>query len=225
MRKGNVLFLEDTDLVRGQSEISTVTSESREQITISDIVIAGNKVIKNRYAHTGIIVPEVSDRLGPMDKSDISNWELIKSISDSYESRINSRIDEIIVLVHEAFGEETGNYNWYFSDADEGEMGTIVLPDSDEDCIYYYFEGSCKLASCKLETDLWDYKNGIPKKFLFMKNEDIISYIREEIKQCKKKTASKKEKAKKMAAEKKVAKEKALSKLSEEERKLLGLAD
>lgn len=215
MHKGYVLFLDDSDPL----------SENLLEIGTSDVVIAGNKVIKNRTSHTGIIVPEVSDSLIPMDKSDISNWELAKSISDSYESRINSRIDEIIGLVHEAFGEEAGSYNWYFSDADEGEMGTIDLPDSDEDCIYYYFQRPCNLTSDKLETDLWDYKSGIPKKFLFMKNEDIISYIREEIKQCEKKAARKKEKAKERAAAKKAAKEKALSKLSEQERKLLGLAD
>ena len=235
MRKGNVLFLEDSDLIRGQSEFSltNVASEARDQILISDLVIAGNKVIKNRYANAGIIVPEVGKKLGPIDKSDISNWEIAKSNSDSYESRINSRIDEVIGLVHEAFGEETGSYNWYFSDADEGEMGTINLPDSDEGCIYYYLqisqlkilEGSCKLTSNKLKTEIWDYKIGIPKKFLFMKNEDIISYVREEIKQCEKKVSRKKEKAKERAAEKKAAKEKALSKLSEQEKKLLGLAD
>jgi len=226
MRKGNVLFLEDSDLIRGQSEFSfsTVVSGSRDQIATSDLVIAGNKVIKNRFFHTGIIVPQVNDVPGPLDRSVFSNWETLKREAGAYEDRINNRINEILVVIHKAFDVEDTKYNWYFQDAPEGGMGEIYVPQSDEDEVSYNYQPS-KWSRNLIDSGIWDYKNGFPKKFFFMKNEEIEAYIRAEITKAQENEARKKKSAKERAAAKKAAKEKALSKLSEEERKLLGLAD
>jgi hypothetical protein len=226
MRKGNVLFLEDSDLIRGQSEFSfsTVVSGSRDQIATSDLVIAGNKVIKNRYSHNGIILPQVDNAPGPLDRSVFSNWETLKRETGAYEDRINNRISEILVVIHKAFDVEDAKYNWYFQDAPEGGMGEIYLPQSDEDEVSYNYQPS-KWSPTLIENSIWDYKNGFPKKFFFMKDEEIEAYIRAEIKESKEIDARKKKSAKERAAAKKAAKEKALSKLSEQEKKLLGLAD
>jgi len=226
MRKGNVLFLEDSDLIRGQSEFSfsTVVSGSRDQIATSDLVIAGNKVIKNRFFHTGIIVPQVNDVPGPLDRSVFSNWETLKREAGAYEDRINNRISEILTVIHKAFDVEDSIYNWYFQNAPEGGMGEIYLPQSDEDEVSYNYQPA-KWSPTLIENSIWDYKNGFPKKFFFMKDEEIEAYIRAEIKEAKEIDARKKKSAKERAAAKKAAKEKALSKLSEQEKKLLGLAD
>jgi hypothetical protein len=103
-------------------------------------------------------------------------------------------------------------------------MGEIYLPQSDEDEVSYNYQPS-KWSPTLIENSIWDYKNGFPKKFFFMKDEEIEAYIRAEIKESKEIDARKKKSAKERAAAKKAAKEKALSKLSEQEKKLLGLAD
>lgn len=226
MRKGNVLFLEDSDLVRGQSEFSfsTVASDARQHIQMADIVIAGDRVIKNRYSHNGLIVPQVDNVPGPLDRSVFSNWEILKREAGAYEDRINSRISEILVVIHKAFDVEDTKYNWYFHDAVEGGMGEIYVPQSDNEEISYNYQPA-KWSPTLIENSIWDYKNGFPKKFFFMKNEEIEAYIRAEIAKAQENDARKKKSAKERAAAKKAAKEKALSKLSEEERKLLGLAD
>jgi len=226
MRKGNVLFLENSDLVRGQSEFSfsTIVSESRDQIATADMVIAGNKVIKNRYSHNGIIVPQVDNVPGPLDRSVFSNWEILKKEAGAYEDHINNRISEILVVIHKAFDVEDTEYNWYFHDAVEGGMGEIYVPQSDEDEISYNYQPA-KRSRTLIDSGIWDYKNGFPKKFFFMKNEEIEAYIRAEIAKAQENDARKKKSAKERAAAKKAAKEKALSKLSEEERKLLGLVE
>lgn len=226
MRKGNVLFLEDSDLVRGQSEFSfsTVVSDTRQHIQMADIVIAGDRVIKNRYSHNGLIVPQVENVPGPLGRDVFSNWEILKREAGAYEDRINNRISEILVVIHKAFDVEDTKYNWYFQDAVEGGMGEIYVPQSDEEEISYSYRPS-NWSRTLIDSGIWDYKNGFPKKFFFMKDEEIEAYIRAEIAKAQENDARKKKSAKERAAAKKAAKEKALSKLSEEERKLLGLAD
>jgi hypothetical protein len=226
MRKGNILFLEESDLIPGQSEfsISTVVSEARQQITTADMVIAANKVVKNRFDNTGIILQEATEGSGPIERSLLANWELAKRIAGSYEDRVHSRVDEVLSVIHQAFNEETDNHNWYFENAEEGQIGTIDIPLDDKEAICYVYLGPCQGTS-RLKTKYWDYKYSIPKKFLFMKNEEITSHIHKEIKQTKEKSALQKKRRQERLAEKQSAKEKALSKLSEQERKLLGLAD
>ena len=103
-------------------------------------------------------------------------------------------------------------------------MGTICLPDDDESQISYVYENKNQYSKKKfLETSEWDYTLGIPKKFLFMTDEEITEYIEKQIERCAKKDAQKKSKREASKKEKEQKKQELLNRLSSEEKKLLGI--
>lgn len=211
MRKGTVIHLDPGETLPHQ------------ELAMADLVINNNGVIiKNRYGLDGArILNSCSGTSGPLDEGIFHDWEVAKNFSDSFESRINGRITEILDIVHIAFGENTDDYNWYFDGADEGQIGTI---DISGDQIFYVYENGNQHNKF-LETSEWDYTLGIPKKFLFMNNDEIAYYIKKQIERCAKKDAQKKSKREASKKQKEQKKKEILNRLSLEEKKILGLAD
>jgi hypothetical protein len=191
---------------------------------MATIAIVEDTIVKHRFGENGSkILPPVPEGNGsPLDRGVLRGFQVAKNYAAGFESAINGRIDQILKIIHDAFGLGSGDFNWYFHDAPEGEMGDIHIPQDDEDEISYFYENK-NIGSKDLETEFWDYKQGIPKKFLFMKDEEILWYVQEEIVQAKERAISRKAKAELGRTAKKRAKEAALKKLSPEERKLLGL--
>ena len=220
MRKGTSLFLDANE--------SLADSNIYKDVLMSDIVISGNEVVKNRFSNPGTIFSTIPDNKepGPLSKHFIQQWEHAKSIASSYENLIHNRISEVLDIIHEAFELALvagADYHWYFANANEGEMGDMDIPSDDESEISYIYNRTNHRSLDIISNENYDYKYGFPKKFLFMKNEDILSYIKEETHIGKEKKAEKKRKQKERSKENNKKKEELLKKLSPEEKKLLGI--
>jgi hypothetical protein len=213
MRKGTVIHLDSGETLPHQ------------ELAMADLVINGSVIVKNRYGSNGArILNPCSGASGPLDRGIFRDWEIANHFAATFDERVNSRITEILDIVHAVFGENTDDYNWYFDGAEEGQMGTIHLPDDDESQISYVYENENKYSKKKfLETTEWDYTLGIPKKFLFMNDDEITKYIEKQIERCSKKDAQKKAKREASKKEKEQKKKELLNRLSSEEKKLLGI--
>lgn len=158
-----------------------------------------------------------------MAKKSVLTKEVLESYveankkAEAIKNQITDRIDHVLSVICEAFGKKRRGY-WYFYDAPEGQIGTLRLPIDDDDFIDYVAEDFPLIKNY-----LCDYGDSFPKRFLFMTDEEIISFIREETSRGeteKMKKAEKAEARKKSSAEKKQA---VLAKLTKEERKALGV--
>lgn len=233
MKKGTSLFLETTKLsekkLAGSSKEEILTGSSKE-LALADFVIHGNEVVKNRFTRTGRILSPIGNKEnpGPLQHDFMQEFSLVKDIFDSYQNIIYNRITEVIDVIHKAFDLPLvagTDYHWYFENADEGEMGDMYIPSDDEDEISYIYERTKYNTSDTISNKNYNYTYGFPKKFLFMKNEDILSHIQKETQICKEEEARKKEEQKERYKENKKKKEELMNRLSPEEKKLLGIKE
>jgi hypothetical protein len=153
-------------------------------------------------------------------EEDIVAHQAANQAMSECNKKLNERVTEIVNVIAEAFGKKK-NPGWHWLDDGDGDSGpsTYDLYNNDHETQVSF----CMPHGGKYETDSWDYSQGFPKKFLFMKDEDIKAHILKEIE----KTAQNKQKKLEqtlLAKEKKtnIAK-KALEKLTPEERQALGL--
>jgi hypothetical protein len=143
----------------------------------------------------------------------------IKQHLDGIYAKIYWRVDEIISIIFEAFEMERPKKNafsWHDRDHDDhykidGEIG-------------YWFDRLPTGMDRKLfDTDGWMYSQGIPTKFLSMNNEDILGYIREDIREDRRKR-NEKDLEQRLKQQSESEKKKAvLNKLTDEEKKILGI--
>jgi len=153
-----------------------------------------------------------------LTKGDFKKYEAAQNVVGVIEYKINERVEEIILLIYEAFG-YPGPSGWYYPDAMEGEMGTIGYDgDDDLDEIRY-----CGYDAPSLSTYAWDYGSGFPQWFLFAGDEKIVAHVKKGVEDTKEREKRFKEKRaaakKKKTALAKAAKEK----LTTAERKALGI--
>lgn len=137
-----------------------------------------------------------------------------------YETQevIHDRIDEVLKLLCTFFNAKLDI--WYFPDANEGEIGTMTADLAlDEDSIGYIIEGS---RITELDDYLCSY-GGIPVKFLFMEDADILKVVNEDLEVEKSREKKRKEAAQKRKGMKNDVRKSAMSKLTKEERKALDL--
>lgn len=129
------------------------------------------------------------------------------------EKQINDRVDDIIKLIHDIFGQKQAHSNWtyQYTDDSDGSGGMDITFDTKSGEVRY-----CLYAkrSIKLETAFWDYGSGFPGCFLNFTNSEIKDYIKDEIKRS--------DELNKQLSDKDLAAV-AWAKLSPKERKVLGL--
>ena len=111
------------------------------------------------------------------------------------EDKVFDRVSEVIRVVHKAFGIKLDNlagWSWWFSDANEGEVGTLLIdyrkPDTiaefqhdDAEILYVYQNWDANAPDrSDMETKCWDYAESFRAVFLLMTNDEIIDFITRE---------------------------------------------
>ena len=134
------------------------------------------------------------------------------------------------MVIHEAFGHENQEkeFYWHFHGAEEGEFGTLRIPPSDESELSYVYARNHNNKDYEnkfIGNSLWNYRDGFPLKFLFMKNEDIMSYVQRQNIECEEREARKKDKRKESLEASRKEREAIIKKLTPKERKILGLPE
>lgn len=118
---------------------------------------------------------------------DIRNYKKLLDQVRNMDNKINERVGDIIVLILNFFKKRNNldidppNVNWWYLNAEEGEIGQIELDNKFEGNIEYELE----LEICP---DMFDsgkscYSYSFPQKFLVMKDGEIIEHIELEIKE------------------------------------------
>ena len=129
--------------------------------------------------------------------------------------KLLDRIHDVLRVIHEAFGHGSDHFNWWFEDADEGEVGELCI--TGDDVTGYYLTSNCSLKTTKR-----DYGYSFPVNFLFMSNEDIIAQIHAEIESDQHEKARRSQKQKLDRQKREELKKSAIEKLTDEERRALG---
>ena len=143
-----------------------------------------------------------------LTQDDIDRWVGAKAKADACEQKIIDRMRNILELIGKFFNYELGC--WYFHDAPEGGMGTLEISTTIEYVSEWVEKSGDHKTKEKLATKDWDYRDAIPADFLTMSDEEILGYLQNDLDEHKK-------------TEKENLKQQALSKLSNAERKALGL--
>jgi len=160
----------------------------------------------------------------PLTKKDIKLYKDRWDALGKSEKIVVDRIDKIIHLIGKVFKRKWGTSDyWYFDGAQEGQLGDIpsaVHEPSDDE-----FADGIEFIStyCDMDTDVWDYSYSFPRKFLFMDDKKIEQQIRGEIKATEEAQKAAKLKREQKKKEYKELKEKVLKKLSQAEKKALGI--
>ncbi len=224
MITGTALFLEESDFIKDkQPTFENILSGATENVRTASIVLnlSKNEILKNRFSDSGIIIPRsISKDLKTSLSHKIDINKAYKSYCEEIDSLVAKRVKEILPVICKSFDVEEFTIYWH-----ENINYQFYVPNSNESEIKFY---NCNFfknipSSILLGTIFWHYREGFPKKFLFMKNEDIESYIREEILREAKAVAEDLIEKEKSRIKKQEAIEKALSKLSDEDKKVLGL--
>lgn len=233
MQKGTVLFIEDSDFIpgkTGKTELSIVdiAQKTRDEILKADLVIYDNKIIKHRYANRGDILSNIDYKGGPLNKYDIccieKNEAIIRKISKNDEDILNKRAEEILEIILKCFDLELLKQHFAKKNTPYGNKCRVCsnLPSEDNGEVSWNLFSSTDISKC-IETIFWDYNQGFPKMFLYMKNEEIESYILNEIKAHKEKRKIEEEKNLEKINSDMAKIKSALSKLNNEEKALLGI--
>ena len=152
-----------------------------------------------------------------LTKRDVTAYKRARENLGKWENKIESRTDEVLSLIHTAFGAKLGN--WWFPNAEEGERGTVDPHDLTEDgwIDVEFWENR------NLHTENVDFCYGFPTAYLYMEDYEIVGELEEMIEETKKKEVERKAAAKKRMIDKGKARKKVLKKLTPEEQKLLGV--
>ena len=155
-------------------------------------------------------------------KDDFLKYELAESQYNEETEKMTDRLDKVVNLVFNFFGKKVGY--WYFEDAAEEKCGTPrVYGEGDNRVIESLVFDPHPSGVC---TIFWDYSQGIPLNFLFMNDDEIVDFLKDEKKREEEEKALKVEK-KKNAKERKLEEEREreelIRSLTPEQRKLLGV--
>jgi hypothetical protein len=161
-----------------------------------------------------------------MSKLQQTDIEKFKEVSKEYGKSVDllsNRMVEVLQAIAKGFGKETSSRpSYWFSDAGEGELGTMRISSYDKS------ETIDNIITCGypcMDTGSWDYGDSIPVYFLYTEDEEITRIVKEEIEHNKEQEKIREEKAaktkedsdlrrlekQKISIEKKIAKAKAKS--------------
>lgn len=165
-------------------------------------------------------------------QEDLAAYEKAKRVVGGFESKIFDRITSVIETMMSAFGYDPkrSTFTWYFSDAQEGEVGTFHSYGGE---IEYCLDCSCLVLAngesagrdAKMKTESGNYFELFPEKFLFMSNDEIRDFLLKEIELSEKKRLADLERKKEVSAEKEKLRQEALQKLSPSEKRALGIKE
>lgn len=147
-------------------------------------------------------------------KEKTAKYNKLLKEADKYELEVYNYVFKILKCIYSCFDKKPPNNFWFWG-ADEGERGK---PSVNEEIIYYEIEMRRSFDGT-LYDGKYDYEEGIPTRFLYMKLNEIEREIKERLVKLELTNKAKKEKDQKRLTKK----EKALAKLTEEEKKLLGV--
>ncbi len=148
-------------------------------------------------------------------ESDIQNYFETKKANDKELDKLSKRVEEVLEIIFVAFKKSWASHYqltyWNYQYRESLDHDFNPPPEISEN---YNPEEEFTLSICLDpcgddgewgfgRTYYWDYAQGFPIKFLFMKDEDILNHVAEEIKKTKAKSVEKKRKQKEYKAKKK----------------------
>jgi hypothetical protein len=148
------------------------------------------------------------------------------SQANRYSDKIVEHIDRIITLINEEFGGAKIEY-WSFYGSPEDDVGELDISDGWITYEVYYSAWPKKRTKVMYKGNDLYHRDGFPEELLFLSIYEIREILLEEQEAYEKEKELKKAKAKKKreerAAQKKKLIEAAKTKLTEEEKKALGI--
>ena len=153
-------------------------------------------------------------------KDDLAKYELEVRHERCEERKLHDKIDDVFCAMASAFGID-GSYNWYFNNAADGEIGRPMFDDNE---VYdYMVETYSKHGDTRMETTEWSYKDSFPIEYLFMTRQEITDSIQCQIEKDQEATAKRTQVNEVRKSKKAAMKKAALAKLSDEDKRILGL--
>lgn len=156
-------------------------------------------------------------------KKDLQKYMKARDDLATESERLNQRVRSIITTIHSVFGvKPKSDWSWWYPDAGEGEVGQIqysgILDQPNGEVFYmtWHVDGN-------FDSGRWDYGYSFPTQFLTMSVQEITEYINNDIQEVKEEEKKALEAADKLAVTIHEAKKAALRKLTNEEKKALGL--
>ena len=157
--------------------------------------------------------------MAKLEEKDLKEWAKLTAEAGAAEEKISKRVREVLDLVFKAHGWDGKKNYWFWYPGVEWEHEGN--PDFENDPIQIATDCSgVGIPQLVWSTTLCD---GLPQRFLFMKDEEIEAEILEEIKDDLEKELKKKQAAQNHKKKKEALKKQAAEKLTPEERAALGL--
>jgi hypothetical protein len=157
----------------------------------------------------------------------LRDYEMYLNKTLDHEEVINKRVEEILKVIIRFCNPKAkldrDNFNFWYYDAKEGEIGTPCYQYGQLDyCLDYDSDDGLIIGE-------WDYGCSMPSQFLTMTDKQIVSHLQSQVDEDERKRLEKlrrqqerqRQKSMFQAVQAKVV-ENALSKLTDEEKKALG---